>query len=171
MTRTFALLLFALLLAAPSRAQIGIVAYGGYDVDAGTTLFGAGGEFGLPVSAPVALSLRATAEFVSPVDRVIEGRTFNREVLQAHLDLLAEFGSGSVAPYAGLGAALADEKLDTADDDDVEGDQDRASTRIGANLIGGVRTALGPVMPFVEARVTVSAEPTVTALGGLAVRF
>ena len=169
MLRLLPLLLFAL--AVPAQAQIGIVAYGGYDTGASTAIAGVGGEFGLPIDAPIALAIRATAEYVAPTTVVIEARDFNREVRQAHLDLLGAFGAGTVTPYAGLGVAFASEKLDTADDDTVEGDQDRTSTRIGANVIAGASVALGPVAPFAQARLTLSEETAVTVMGGLTVGF
>ena len=149
-----------------AHAQFTLLPYAGYDFDAENPLVGLGAEFALPITAPVAFALRTSGEYMFTRDLDIAGRLFSQTIGQVNLDVIARLRSPGVQPYGGAGVALRFVSLDTSDDDDVEGDQDSASTNVGANLIGGVALGtFGPVRPFVQGRVTLG-EGTAFALAG-----
>lgn len=167
----FRLLALTLFLVAPvAHAQIALMPYAGYDFDAENVLVGVGAEVGLPVAAPVGLSLRPSGEIVLSKDIDIAGRTFTQSIGQANLDVIAKLSTPGFQPYAGAGLAVRFVSLDTSDDDAVEGDQDVAETNVGANLLGGVLlSGFGPVRPFVQARLTVGDGSAFAVLAGLSV--
>lgn len=170
--RFFLLLALLALVAVPAQAQLTVLPYAGYDFDAENPLIGVGVEFALPITAPVAVSLRPSGEYMFTRDLDIAGRLFSQTIGQVNLDVIARLRSPGLQPYGGAGVAFRFVSLDTSDDDDVEGDQDSASTNVGANLIGGVALgALGPVRPFVQGRVTLAEETAFALAGGIMLRF
>lgn len=165
------LLALALFLAAPvAHGQIALMPYTGYDFDAENVLVGAGVEVGLPIAAPVGLSLRPSGEIVLSKDIDIAGRAFTQSIGQANLDVIAKLGTPGIQPYVGAGLAVRFILLGTSDDDAVEGDQDVEEANVGANLLGGVLFGgFGPVRPFVQARLTVSDGSAFAVLAGLSI--
>ena len=162
------------LLAAPASAQVAILPYGGYDLDVGSPLYGLGVEVSVPVAAPVGVAVRLSGESVVSKDftRASDGRLFTEEVMQAGLEVIGTLGAGSLRPYVGVGLAATSFKLDTADDDDVEGDQDVEGTDISANVVAGaVLGGFGPVAPFVQARGTLGGRTAGAVLGGVRLGF
>lgn len=165
------LVLFA---AMPASAQIAVLPYGGYDLDVSSPLYGLGVEIGVPVAAPVDVSVRLSGESVVSKDftRVSDGRLFTEEVLQGNLELVGTLGAGALRPYAGIGLAVTSFKLDTADDDDVEGDQDLEGTDVSANAVAGAMLGgFGPVAPFVQARGTLGGRTAGAVMGGIRLGF
>ena len=170
MSRSLLLAALALLAAPVASAQFAVAPYAGYDFGVPNPLGGLAVEVGLPIAAPAQISLRAYGEYVLPAAfiRESDGREFDEEVLQAGVDVLARFGTGSLRPYAGLGVAVTLTELDTMDDDAVEGDQDASGTSVGATVIGGATLgAFGPVSPYVEARGTLGERSSGAVLAGL----
>lgn len=163
-----ALLLFT---AAPAaHAQFAVLPYAGYDFDGEAVLIGLGAEVALPLAAPVALSLRPSGEYLLPKDLDIGGRTFGQNIAQVNLDVIARLRAPGIQPYAGVGVGVRLIKLDTSDNDDVEGNLDIEETNVGANLLGGVVFGgIGPVQPFVQGRLTVGDGSAFAVFGGLRV--
>lgn len=167
------LLFLALVTAAlvpEAHAQVSVLPYAGYDLDGEAVLIGLGAEVALPVVAPVALSLRPSGEYLLPKDLDIGGRVFGQNISQVNVDVIARLKAPGLQPYAGAGVGIRLIKLDTSDNDDVEGNQDIEETNVGANLLGGVAfSALGPVRPFAQARLTVGDASIFSVAGGLMV--
>lgn len=165
------LLLAALLLttALPAAyAQTGGLGYAGYDTDAEGAMLGVGLEIGLPVTAPVALTVRPSGEYLLATDITVADRVFTRTMGQFNLDLIARLGTPSFQPYAGAGVSVRLISFDTSDDDAVEGDLDSAENNVGANLLAGVEFGgFGPVNLFVQGRATLTRGSTATFMGGL----
>lgn len=172
-TRFLALL--ALLLALPTaQAQFSILPYAGYDLDGEAVLIGLGAEVALPVVAPVALSVRPSAEYLLPKDLTIGDRIFGQNISQINLDVIARLKAPGIQPYAGAGLGVRLIKLDTSDDDAVEGNQDVEETNFGANLVGGVAFGgFGPVRPYLEGRLAIGSSvgggSVAAVMGGLIV--
>lgn len=173
MPARFLLFAFSLLVLAPAaQAQLGLLAYGGYNSDAENALIGGGFDIGLPMAGPVALSIRSTAEYAFPSDILIADRVFSRDILQGNVDIVARFGAGGLQPFAGAGLAIMNVALDTSDNDAVEGDLDSSETNVGANLFAGANLGqFGPIQPFVQARVTLGSDTAFSGLGGLRLGF
>lgn len=151
-----------------AHAQVRVLGYAGYDTDAEGAILGAGVEIGLPVSAPVALALRPSGEYLLATDITVGNRVFTRTIGQINLDVIARLGTPGFQPYAGAGLSVRLISFDTSDDDAVEGDLDSAENNVGANLIGGVEFGgFGPVSLFVQGRATLASESTATFMGGL----
>lgn len=138
-----------------AQAQFAVLPYVGYDLDGEAVLIGLGAEFALPITAPVALSLRPSGEYLLPKDLDIGGRAFGQNISQVNVDVIARLKAPGIQPYGGVGVGIRLIKLDTSDNDDVEGNQDVEETNVGANLLGGVLLGgIGPVQPFLQGRVT-----------------
>ncbi|WP_412062816.1 hypothetical protein [Rubrivirga sp. IMCC45206] len=168
----FAALLAAVALTAPvASAQLAVLPYAGYDLEAPNPLVGLGVEIGLPTAAPVALAVRASGEFVVPAEFDRDGRVFNKEVLQGNLDVVASFGAGVARPYVGAGVSFVSLELDTADDDAVEGDLDSSSRSVGGNVLAGATFGSGLIAPFAQARASIGDRTAVTVSGGLRIGF
>lgn len=160
-----------LVLAAPATAQIAVLPYGGYDLEVESPLVGIALEIGVPLSLPVDVAVRPSAEFVVPAEFEMAGRVFNEEVLQAGLDVVASFGVGSLQPFVGAGLAFSATELDTSDDDAVEGDQDSASSGFGANVLAGVTLGTGIARPFAQVRASTGDRSAAAVVGGLRIGF
>lgn len=153
-----------------AQAQFAILPYAGYDLDGEAVLIGLGAEVVLPLAAPVALSLRPSGEYLLPKDLDIGGRVFGQNIAQVNVDVIARLRAPGIQPYAGVGVGVRLIKLDTSDNDDVEGNLDVEETNVGANLIGGVAfSPLGPVRPFVQARATFASGTIVALMAGVSV--
>lgn len=165
---------FGFLLASvlPAQAQFSILPYAGYDLDGEAVLIGLGAEIALPLVAPVALSVRPSGEYLLPKDLNIGDRVFGQNIAQVNLDVIARLKAPGLQPYAGVGVGIRLIKLDTSDNDDVEGNLDVEETNVGANLIGGVAfSTLGPVRPFVQGRLTVGDGSIFSVAAGVMVSF
>lgn len=166
------LLLTLLVLAVPASAQVAVLPFAGYDLEAPNPLVGLGVEVGIPAGLPLTLAARASGEFVVPAEFEQRGRIFNKEVLQANLDVIGYLGAGSLRPFVGAGVAYTLIELDTADDDAVEGDQDSSARNVGANVLAGaVVGGLGSIAPFAQVRATLGDRTAVSAMAGLRVGF
>ncbi|MGB3543590.1 hypothetical protein [Rubrivirga sp.] len=165
------LLALTLVVAAPASAQFAILPYGGYDLEVESPLVGVALEVGVPIPLPVDIAIRPSAEFVVPKEFVMRDRIFNEEVLQANLDVVASFGVTALRPYIGAGLSYTATELDTADDDAVEGDQDSASSGIGANVLAGVTYGTGLIAPFAQVRASAGDRTAVAVMGGLRIGF
>jgi hypothetical protein len=100
MRHLFALALFALVLAAPTRAQIAFSPLVGYDIDREGATVGVAFELGTTLDAlPLSPALRPSVEYVFAGS--------NRDALRAELDLVGRFAaSPGVLPYVKLGPTL-----------------------------------------------------------------
>lgn len=164
-------LLLALFLASAvpaAHAQFAVLPYVGYDLDGEAVLIGLGAEVALPLVAPVTLSIRPSGEYLLPKDLQIGGRTFGQNIAQVNVDVIARLKAPGIQPYAGAGVGIRLIKLDTSDNDDVEGNLDVEETNVGANLLAGVAfSALGPVRPFAQGRLTVGDGSIFSVAGGV----
>lgn len=159
-----------LALSSPAQSQYAVLPYVGYDLDGEAVLIGLGAELALPIAAPVALSVRPSGEYLLPKDLTIGGRIFGQNISQINLDVIARLKAPGIQPYAGAGISVRLIKLDTSDNDDVEGNLDVEETNVGANLLGGALFGgFGPVRPFVQGRYTLSKTSIVSFIGGIRV--
>lgn len=123
------LLLAAIVVAAPARAQFGFTPMVGYDFDSAyeAPFVGLGFEIGLtPGFLPFAASFRPSVEYVFLDDD-------NVDLIRTNGDLIGRFSApGSpVSPYGKLGVGVEFVSVDTGNGTDVE-------TGVGANLGAGV---------------------------------
>ena len=158
------LALFALVFAAAfamprAEAQFSLIPYLGYNLELEGFLVGVGSEFAAPFAAgSLDLAIRPSVEYHS-----LDGD--GASYFQVNGDVLARFsGSPSVAPYAGVGLALAiisfetvDVNLDTFETE--EGTE--TNTELGLNVLGGAEFPglFDFGMPFAQARYSI-VDPT-----------
>ncbi len=96
----------------------------------------------------------------------------DRQLYQAGLNGLLEFGIDNQAftPYAGAGLTLSrtsrDDDADVDPDDEVFGDLDdgESETALGAQIVGGATFRYGSLQPFVQAQFGLGGGPELTGI-------
>ncbi|SRR5690606_6806708 len=137
-------LLGLVLAAAPAQAQISFMPYAGYNLEYEEFLIGVGARFGAPLAFPVALSIQPS----------IETSLSDPTYVQADALLVAQLGTGSVAPYAGAGLGMIF--------------PDVGDTELGLSVAGGVNfNTTGFIRPFVQGRYSTMLTDAFSILAGV----
>jgi len=139
-----ALLLAILLSALPASAQIGFMPYLGYNTEYEEFLVGVGARFSTPIAFPVALGFQPS----------IETSLGDASYVQGDALLVAQLGTGAVAPYAGAGLGVIF--------------PDEGDTKLGLSVAGGLTfNNVGFIRPFVQGRYSTMFNDAFSVQGGV----
>ena len=165
----FALVLTAAFSAPRAEAQFSLIPYVGYNLELEGLLVGIGSEFAAPFAAGnLDLAIRPSAEY-----HALDGDGIS--YFQVNGDILARFsGSESVAPYAGVGLALAIVSYDAVEVSGIPIRESSSDTEIGLNVFGGAEFPglFDFGMPFAQARYSI-VDPTdqLSVFGGVKINL